>query len=186
MAKSAVLVDTTFPGYWMQFTPIVRRHRIESSFCGCTLTTINEYIAVLPTGMMLCVTRLIVFVPLWTFPDNLSASCPNYFDSPLFQRYLDFSSFNWIRSLYWSINTVSGLKWRWLGTMVTVHIKFACPCHELQSELLIPCGWYPPMWQDELLLAPPLNVCQGFVLVLPASLEMVLVVGIVLWGTDVS
>ena len=106
VVKSAVFVDT-FPGYSVWFPPTLRRNHIGYYFCGCTLTTMCDYVYVIPTGILLRLTKLMVFVPFWTLPVNLSTSCPNYFGSPFLQRSLVFS-FRCIKSFCFSIAPVYG------------------------------------------------------------------------------
>ena len=61
-----------------------------------------------PTGILLHLTKQILFVPFCNFPGNTSASHPNSFDSPFFQMSLVFSSFYCIKYLYCRISPVSG------------------------------------------------------------------------------
>ena len=53
----------TFTGYSILFPSTVSRNRIGYSLCGLKLTTIREYVAVRPTGILLRATKRIVFVP---------------------------------------------------------------------------------------------------------------------------
>ena len=78
----------TIPGYSNRFPPILIPNQIRYSLCGRTSTTMREYVTVHPTGILLRATKQISFVPFFTFPDNLSASRPNSFDKPIFQRSL--------------------------------------------------------------------------------------------------
>ena len=66
-----------------------------------------EYVTVCTTGILLRATKRIVFIPFVTFPGNPSASRPNSFDGPFFQRSLVFSHFSCIKSLYCNISPVS-------------------------------------------------------------------------------
>ena len=94
--------------YSMQFPPKVRQNWIGSSFCGCKLTTMYQYVTMCPTVMLLYATKQMVFFPLSDCVVYLSASRPNFFDRQFFQRCLAFSSFDCIRYLYWCISSVYG------------------------------------------------------------------------------
>ena len=77
---------------------------------------------------------------------------------------------------------------RWLGTMVKVNIQFVWPCCALWLELSGPCGWFPLVLQETLLLVPPLEIWKSllFTPTPPETLELVYVVGVVLWGNNFS
>ena len=68
----------------------MRCTRIGSSYCGHMSTIICEYVTMHPTGIVLRATKQTVFVLLCNFPGNLSASRPNSFDTPYFQRSIVF------------------------------------------------------------------------------------------------
>ena len=131
VAKFSVFV-VNFPGYWIRFTPTVRRTRIESYLCGYTPTTIHEYLTVNHTSILLCAPKRMVFITFCTFSVNPSESRPNYFDSLFFQRplflllLLELNTFNLVHPLcmYQQLH--------WLGSRVRVHIQFVWTCYVLR------------------------------------------------------
>ena len=99
VVRSAIFV-VTFTIYSIIFPPTVSLTLMVSYFCGSTLTTMCEYVTVCPTGILVRALLKRVFVPFSTFPGNMSASLPNYFDNPFFQRYLVSFYFDFVISLY--------------------------------------------------------------------------------------
>ena len=79
--RSSVFV-VAFTGYPIRFAPTTSRNLIRSSFCGFTSNTMFDYVTVRSTGILLRAIKRIVFFPFFTFPGNLSASRPNFFDIP--------------------------------------------------------------------------------------------------------
>ena len=128
---SDVFVDN-FPGYLIWSTPTVIRIKIGSYLYVFTSNTMLKYMTVFPTGILLCVKNWIVFVPFWNFPENLSASHPNSFDSPFFQRSLVFSPLNPLNTCIVVSPLCLGPQLCWLGNRIMVNIQPVWPCYDLQ------------------------------------------------------
>ena len=92
VVRYAVFV-VTFTVYAIRFPPTVSRTLISCFFCVCTSTAMRDYVAMCLSGIVLRATKQIVFVLFFNFPGNPSASRPNYFEYPVFQRSLVSLSF---------------------------------------------------------------------------------------------
>ena len=106
VVRSSVF-GVTFTGYSIWFIATVIWTLIGSSLCVRISTTIHEYVTLRPTGILLCVTKLILFVPFFTFPGNPSASRPNSFENPFYRRSLVSFYFDCIIYLYYIMPPVS-------------------------------------------------------------------------------
>ena len=115
---------------------------MEYYFFGCKSTTMHEYGTVRPTGILLCATKRIRFVPFLNFPGNPSASLPNFFDNPFCHRNLFsfsfFSLYPFIVVLILCLNPQLCLQ----GTMVRVHLQFLRPFYVFLLEFSAPYDFF--------------------------------------------